>query len=229
MTPLARLIDHALLSPLLTDTELEAGCRTALDYGVAAVCIKPYAVPLAARLLAGSNVAVCTVIGFPHGSNATSIKIAETLQAIRDGATEIDMVVNLGKVLGGDWTYVSAEINALHQTCRENGAVLKVIFENDYLTDAQKIRLCTLCRHVEFIKTSTGFGFPKPDGAAYRGATPEDLALMLAHAGEGVRVKASGGIRTLEAALALREMGVARIGTSSTVTILEEARKQSIT
>lgn len=229
MTPLARLIDHALLSPLLTDAELEAGCRLALTYGVAAVCIKPYAVSLAAGILAGSDVAVCTVIGFPHGSHATSVKVAETLQAIRDGATEIDMVVNLGKVRGGDWNYVGTEITAIHQACRENGAILKVIFENDYLTDEQKIRLCALCEEVEYIKTSTGFGFPKPDGTVYRGATTDDLALMLAHAGKGVRVKASGGIRTLDTALALREMGIARIGTSSTVAILEEARQLSIT
>ncbi|MBC3785614.1 deoxyribose-phosphate aldolase [Spirosoma utsteinense] len=228
---IARMIDHALLHPTLTDAELRAGCALALRYEVASVCVKPYAIPLAADLLAGSDVRVGTVIGFPHGSNATIIKVAETVQACRDGAVEIDMVVNVGKVLSEDWTYVEAEIRTIHETCRANGAILKVIFENDFLTNNQsKIGLCTICSAVgvEFVKTSTGFGFVKDADGTYNtvGATLADLQLMLDHVSPAVGVKASGGIRTLNDLLTVREMGVTRVGTSSTAAILDEAHRQ---
>jgi deoxyribose-phosphate aldolase len=228
---IAKMIDHALLHPTLTDPELRDGCALALRYDVASVCVKPYAVPLAAELLAGSDVRVGTVIGFPHGSNATIIKVAETVQACRDGAVEIDMVVNVGKVLSADWAYVEADIRAIHETCAANGAILKVIFENDFLTDnTAKIQLCTICSAVgvEYVKTSTGFGFVKGPNGGHNtaGATPPDLQLMLDHVSEAVQVKASGGIRTLDDLLAVKEMGVTRVGTSSTAAILEEAHRR---
>lgn len=227
----AKMIDHALLHPTLTDAELKAGCQLALKYNVASVCIKPYAVPMAAELLAGSDVKVCTVVGFPHGSQPAHLKVAESLQACQDGATEIDMVINIGKVLSGDWEYIAYEIRLVHLACQRGNATVKVIFENDYLPDdACKIRLCRLCTEigVAFVKTSTGFGFVKgADGCYdYKGATEHDLWLMLANIGPNVEVKASGGIRTLDEALRIQQMGVKRIGTSSTAAILDEAYRR---
>ncbi|GAB4016923.1 deoxyribose-phosphate aldolase [Spirosoma migulaei] len=228
---IAKLIDHALLHPTLTDAELREGCELALHYDVASVCIKPYAVRMATELLAGSDVLVGTVIGFPHGASTTSLKVAETEQACQDGAVEIDMVVNIGKVLGEDWDYVADEIGVVHKTCQVHGAILKVIFENDFLPDdAHKIKLCQICTEVgaEFVKTSTGFGFVKgSDGNYnYEGATEHDLQLMLDHVGPNVRVKASGGIRTLDGLLHVKEMGVSRLGTSATAAIMEEAYRR---
>lgn len=238
---IAKMIDHSLLHPTMTDDDLRDGCELALKYDVASVCVKPYAVSLAAQLLTGSEVLVGTVIGFPHGNSATSIKVAETEQACRDGAVEIDMVVNIGKVLGGDWRYVQAEIAAVHDVCQVHGAILKVIFENDFLPDdAHKIRLCEICTAVgaEFVKTSTGYGFVKGlDGKySYEGATVHDLQLMLDHVGTGrsdcrtgggaVRVKAAGGIRTLDGLLTVKEMGVSRLGASATAAIMEDAYRR---
>ncbi len=228
---IAKMIDHSLLHPTMTDDELREGCELARKYDVASVCIKPYAVPGAVALLAGSDVLVGTVIGFPHGNSAMPVKVAETLQACHDGAVEIDMVVNIGKVLSHDWDYVREEIRAVHETCRANGAILKVIFENDFLPDdADKIRLCEICTEVgvAFVKTSTGYGFVKgPDGAyGYEGATEHDLKLMLAHVGPGVQVKAAGGIRTLDGLLKVKELGVTRLGASATATILEDAYRR---
>ena len=225
---IAKMIDHALLHPTLTDVELRAGCELVLAHNVASICVKPYAIRSTTEFLAGSTMRVGTVIGFPHGNSATRIKVAETEQACRDGAVEIDMVVNIGKVLSDDWAYVRAEIQAVHAVCRTYKALLKVIFENDFLPDnAHKIKLCQICTDVgvEFVKTSTGFGFVKgKDGKyTYEGATLEDLRLMLDHVGPHVRVKASGGIRTLEELLLVREMGVSRVGTSSTASIMAEA------
>ncbi|UFH56946.1 deoxyribose-phosphate aldolase [Spirosoma sp. KNUC1025] len=228
ISEIARMIDHALLHPTLTDEELRAGCELALTYHVASVCIKPYAISLASQLLAGSDVAVGTVIGFPHGSATTSLKVVETLQACRDGATEIDMVINIGKVLSRDWAYVTDEIRAVYEICQLNGPLLKVIFENDFLPDdTSKIRLCEICTEigVGFVKTSTGFGFVKESDGNYNslGATEPDLQLMLTHVGPNTKVKASGGIRTLDEVLRVKAMGVTRVGTSSTQTILTEA------
>lgn len=228
---LAKMIDHSLLHPTMTDAELREGCELALKYDVASVCIKPYAVPGAVALLAGSDVLVGTVIGFPHGNSAMAIKVAETIQACRDGAVEIDMVVNIGKVLSEDWDYVKTEIEAVNDVCRANGAILKVIFENDFLPqDSYKIRLCEICTEVgaAFVKTSTGYGFVKGgDGKySYEGATEHDLQLMLDHVGPGVKVKAAGGIRTLDGLLRVKQMGVARLGASATSTILEDAYRR---
>ncbi|MDQ1089529.1 deoxyribose-phosphate aldolase [Siphonobacter sp. SORGH_AS_1065] len=223
----SKMIDHALLHPTLTDAELEAGCRLAIQYDVASVCIKPYAVKKAAEWLSGSSVLVCTVIGFPHGSPSTQVKVAETIQACEEGATEIDMVVNIGKVLSEDWAYIKSEIQAIQDVCVIHGAILKVIFENDFLPrDSYKIKLCEICTEVgvAFVKTSTGFGYVKNSTGAFesQGATEHDLRLMLDHIGPTVAVKASGGIRTLEQVLKLKAMGVQRIGTSSTESILNE-------
>ncbi|SFF55893.1 deoxyribose-phosphate aldolase [Thermoflexibacter ruber] len=228
---LAKMIDHSLLHPTMTDRELEEGCAVAKKYEVASVCIKPYAVKEAARWLAGSDVLVCTVVGFPHGSSTVDIKVAETIQACQEGATEIDMVVNIGKVLGEDWVYVKDEIYQIHEACIKHGAILKVIFENDYLPeDKFKIKLCEICSEVgvEFVKTSTGYGFVKgSDGKySYQGATVEDLILMRKFSAPSIQVKAAGGVRTLDDLLKVRELGVTRIGATATVAIIEEAKKR---
>jgi deoxyribose-phosphate aldolase len=217
---LARMIDHSLLQPTLTDSDLEAGCQLAREYGVASVCIKPYAVRRAAELLAGSRVAVGTTVGFPHGSQTTAVKLAEARQALDDGATELDMVVNIGKVLSGDWSYVTEEIHAVVDLAHRRGALVKVIFENCYLQNLHKERLCHICGEVraDFVKTSTGYG----EG----GATEEDLRLMRRCAPPHVQIKAAGGIRTLERLLAVRALGVTRVGATATRTILDEARRR---
>ncbi len=212
---IARKIDHSLLQPTLTDAQLESGCRLALDYGVASVCIKPCAVPLALRLLKGSAVGVGTTIGFPHGGHSTAIKLAESRQAIADGATELDMVVNIGQVLGGAWDAVGAEIGAITRLAHESGAIVKVIFENCYLDDDQKRRLCRICgeANADFVKTSTGYGSG--------GSTRDDLILMRASAPAHVRLKAAGGVRDLDAVIACIDLGCERIGLSKTAEILD--------
>lgn len=217
---IARMIDHSLLQPTLTDSDLEAGCCLARDYEVASVCIKPYAVPLAASILRGSKVAVGTTIGFPHGGHHTSIKVAESERALADGATELDMVVNIGQVLAGKWTEVTADIRAIVETAHKGKALVKVIFENCYLLDAHKERLCQICGEVgaEFVKTSTGYGSG--------GATDADLKLMRRCSPPRVQVKAAGGVRTLERLLEVRALGVTRVGASATKTILDECRAQ---
>jgi deoxyribose-phosphate aldolase len=214
----AQRIDHALLKPTLTDAELEAGCRLAREYAVASVCIVPHALRRCAELLAGSEVQPSTVIGFPHGTAATTIKRAEAEQALRDGGTELDMVVNIGKVLGADYAYVEADIRAVLDATRQAGMKLKVIFENAYLEREHKLALCAICSalEVDWVKTSTGFG---PSGA-----TPDDLRLMRSQTPPRVQVKASGGIRTLDQVLEIQALGVSRVGTSSSAAILDELR-----
>jgi deoxyribose-phosphate aldolase len=231
ITALAKMIDHSLLHPTMTDAELKAGCEIAKKYEVASVCIKPYAVQDAVKWLADSDVLVCTVIGFPHGNSTVAIKVAETVQACKDGATEIDMVVNIGKVLGEEWAYIIDEIAQIHDTCIKNGAILKVIFENDYLPEAKfKIKLCEICSEVgvAFVKTSTGYGFVKGnDGKyAYEGATDEDLILMRKHSAPTVQIKAAGGVRTLDDLLKVKALGVTRIGATATIAMIEEAKKR---
>ena len=225
---IAKMIDHSLLHPTLTDRELEDGCDLAKKYRVASVCIKPYAVKQASGWLEGSDVLVGTVIGFPHGNSAVAIKIRETEKACKDGAREIDMVVNIGKVLSEDWTYVEEEIRFILNMCHSRDAILKVIFENDYLPeDRFKIKLCEICSelHTDFVKTSTGYGFVKlKDGTyGYIGATDHDLKLMRQVCSPDIRVKAAGGIRTLDDVLRVRELGVTRIGASATGAIMIEA------
>jgi deoxyribose-phosphate aldolase len=229
LSELAKMIDHSLLHPTMTDAQLRAGCETAKKYGTASVCIKPYAAGLAAEMLKGSGVLVGTVIGFPHGNSAVETKVHETVQVCRDGAKEVDMVVNIGKVLGEEWPYVEREIKAVLDACHQNGAILKVIFENDFLPeDKFKIRLCEICSKLkaEFVKTSTGYGFVQgPDKTySYKGATEHDLRLMRAHSSAAVQVKAAGGIRTLDDLLRVKALGVTRVGATATAAIIEEAR-----
>jgi len=217
---LAKMIDHSLLNPVMSDDDLERGCRVALDYDVASVCIKPYYLKRCADLLAGSTVAPSTVIGFPHGGHTTAIKRAEAEQAIADGGIELDMVVNVGKVLSGDWDYVRQDVAAVVELAHASKARVKVIFENCYLQDAHKIKLCEICGElgVDWVKTSTGYG----DG----GATTEDLKLMREHAPPHVQVKAAGGVRTLDRLLEVRALGVTRAGATRTVDILEECKRR---
>jgi deoxyribose-phosphate aldolase len=227
---IAKMIDHSLLHPTMTDKDLEEGCKIAVEYDTASVCIKPYAVKKAVEWLKGSDVLVGTVIGFPHGNSAVSIKVAETIQACKDGAVEIDMVVNAGKVLSEDWVYVENEIDAVAKATHENGAILKVIFENDFLPeDKHKIKLCEICSKVkaDFVKTSSGYGMVKgADGKySYKGATVEDLKLMRKHSAPEVQVKAAGGVRNLEDMLKVKDLGVTRVGATATVAIVEAAKK----
>ncbi|MGQ9479236.1 MAG: deoxyribose-phosphate aldolase [Thermoproteota archaeon] len=228
----SKMVDHSLLHPMLKDEDLIQGCLLAKKYNVAAVCIKPYAVKLAKELLAGTDVAVCTVVGFPHGSSKTEAKVLETRMACEDGATEIDFVINIGKILSGDWNYVSNEIKAVNDIAQEGGAIVKVIFENEYLTDDFKVRLCHICNqhHVAFVKTSTGYGFVKqPDGTYdYKGAVDSDIILMRRECIPDIKIKAAGKIRTLDDVLRLKALGADRIGTSSTEAILEEAKRRGL-
>ena len=223
---LAKYIDHSLLHPTMTDKDLDEGLAIAKKYGTATVCIKPYAVKHAAEVLKDTGIDVCTVIGFPHGSNTTDLKVIETIEACRNGATEIDMVVNIGKVLGGEWDYVEHEIEQINNICFEHNAILKVIFENDYLKDEQKIKLCEICSklHVAFVKTSTGYGYVKQDNGMFltKGATLPDLILMRKHSAPTVQIKAAGGIRNLKDMLAAIEVGATRIGATATAVIIEE-------
>jgi len=215
---IAKMIDHSLLNPALTDEELEAGCALARRYDVASVCIKPYYLRRCAELLAGSTVAPSTVIGFPHGGHKTAIKVEEARQALADGGRELDMVVNIGKVLSGDWDYVREDIRAVTEATHAGGAIIKVIFENCYLEDAHKIRLCEICGELgaDFVKTSTGYGTG--------GATIADLKLMRKHSPPHVKVKAAGGVRTLDALLEVRAAGASRCGATRTATMLDERR-----
>ncbi len=231
ISDLAKVIDHSLLHPTLTDRELREGCQLARASKVAAVSIKPYAVPMAVEILAGSGVKTGSVVGFPHGNSRIAVKVREAAVACEDGATELDAVVNIGKVLGEDWGYVADEIKALNDVGTANGAILKLIFENDFLTNDQlKIKLCEICSEigVAFVKTSTGYGFARqPDGSySYRGATEHDLRLMREHSAPGVRLKAAGGVRTLDQLLKVLELGVSRVGLSATKAILDEARER---
>jgi len=235
---LAAMIDHSLLHPTLTDQELDDGCRLAARYGVASVCIKPYAVKRAAELLRGTGVRVGAVIGFPHGNSCTESKRYEAELACRDGAVEIDMVINLGKALSGDWNYVERDVNAVCTEAARHGARVKVIFENDYLTrggaglssDDFKIRLCELCERAgaAWVKTSSGYGFVKqPDGSYnYAGATEHDLALMRAHVSASVQVKAAGGVRDLDGLIRVRDLGGSRCGATATAAMLDEYRRR---
>jgi deoxyribose-phosphate aldolase len=217
---IAKMIDHSLLNPALTTQELDAGCKLARQYEVASVCILPYYLVRCAELLRGSGVHPSTTIGFPHGANATAVKLAEIEQALKDGGNELDTVINIGKARSGDWDYVGREIETLTRATHGGRAKIKVIFENAYLDDAAKIRLCDICGEtgVDWVKTSTGF--------AATGATVADVKLMRAHSPSHVQVKAAGGVRTLDALLEFRAAGATRVGSSSTAQILEECRKR---
>jgi deoxyribose-phosphate aldolase len=215
---IAKRIDHSLLGPTLTDAELDAGCRLAAEYSVASVCIKPYAVKRAATILKGTGVHVGTTIGFPHGGHATAVKVFEAQRALEDGATELDMVINIGQALGGAWDAVQADIAAVTEAAHGNNAIVKVIFENCYLKPEHITNLCKICGSVsaDYVKTSTGYGSG--------GATHEDLILMRRVAPPSVKLKAAGGIRTLDAAIAVAELGCDRIGASKTAEMLDELK-----
>ena len=215
---IAKMIDHSLLNPTLTVDDLEKGCRLALDYDVASVCILPYYLKRAAEVLAGSTVQPSTTIGFPHGCHATAIKAAEAEQALVDGGTELDMVVNISKVLSGDWDYVRGDMQAVIEVAHAAGAKVKVIFENCYLQDEQKIRLCEIASELnaDWVKTSTGYGTG--------GATDADLTLMRKHSAPHIKVKAAGGIRDLDALLRVRALGVTRCGATRTASMLDDCR-----
>jgi len=217
---IAKMIDHSLLVPTITDEQLEKGCHVALDYDVASVCIKPYYLKRCAEILKGSTVKASTTIGFPHGGHTTATKVAESKQAISEGCQELDMVVNIGKVLSNDWDFVRADIKAVVDLAHDMGQIVKVIFENYYLSDEHKIRLCEICGELkaDFVKTATGF--------AEGGATIEDLKLMRKYSPSHVQIKAAGGIRTFEKLLEVRSVGVTRVGATRTVDILEECKRQ---
>jgi deoxyribose-phosphate aldolase len=217
---LAKSIDHSLLGPSMTDRELEAGCRLALHYDVASVCIVPYYLARCAEILRGSSVKASTTIGFPHGGHTTAVKMAETTRALEDGGEELDVVVNISKVLSGDWNYVRAELRAIAGVVHQRGRALKVIFENSYLDDTQKIALSVITGEIgaAFAKTSTGF--------ASGGATLADVRLMRAHCPPEVQIKAAGKIHDLDTLFAFRALGATRIGTSRTRDILEDFQRR---
>jgi deoxyribose-phosphate aldolase len=217
---IAKMIDHSLLNPSMTTAELDQGCALALRYNTASVCILPYALARCTELLAGSTVHPSTTIGFPHGGHSTAIKIAEARQALKDGGQELDAVINISKARSGDWPYLREELFALTEVTHHGGAKIKIIFENAYLDDAAKIRLCEICGEigVDWVKTSTGY--------APTGATLADLELMRKHSTASVQVKAAGGIRDLDTLLAVRALGVSRVGATRTQSILEDCRKR---
>jgi len=217
---IAKMIDHSLLSPVLTDRQLEQGCQIAVDYNVASVCIMPYYLRRCAEILKGSTVRAGTTIGFPHGGHTTTVKLTEAKQALDDGGEELDMVVNISKVLSGDWDYVRAEIKAVIDLTHARNQKVKVIFENCFLDDRHKIKLCEICGELkaDWVKTSTGYGTG--------GATIDDLKLMRKHSPNHVQVKAAGGIRDLDALLEVRALGITRVGASRTTEILDACKRR---
>jgi len=228
---LAKMIDHSILHPTMTDEDLRRECEVAKKYDVASVCVKPYAVPQAVELLKGSDVLVGCVIGFPAGNSAIEVKVFEAETACKAGAVEIDMVINIGKALQGDWDYIEREIDAVTNACHKHKAIVKVIFETDYVNKKEDIvKLCEICTKVgaDYVKTSSGFGFVKGDDGkySYEGATIPNLKLMKASVGPKVKIKAAGGVRTLDQLIAVQEAGCTRSGATATVTMMEEAIKR---
>jgi deoxyribose-phosphate aldolase len=217
---ISKMIDHSLLRPTLTTTELENGCALAVEYNVASVCIMPYYLKNCVDLLADSEVRSSTTVGFPHGGQTTRLKLAEAEEALADGVQELDAVINISKTLSGDWDYVGQELRELISIVHENKQLIKIIFENCYLNDQQKIRLCEICGELgaDWVKTSTGYGSG--------GATCEDLKLMRKHSPPEVQVKAAGGIRDLDGLLKVRELGITRVGASATQVILDQCRSR---
>jgi deoxyribose-phosphate aldolase len=217
---IAKMIDHSLLQPVLTTRELEQGIDLAIRYDVASVCILPYYLRRCAERLAGTTVKASTTIGFPHGGHCTATKVAEAKRALDDGGEELDMVVNISQVLSGAWDYVRDDIGAVVETAHARGKKVKVIFENCFLKDEHKIRLCQICGELraDWVKTSTGYG--------NTGATLPDLELMRKHSPPHVQVKAAGGVRDYDTLLAVRAIGVTRVGASRTAEILDDCAKR---
>ncbi len=228
---LAQMIDHSILHPTMTDADLERECKVAVKYDTASVCVKPYQVKRTTELLKGTDVLVGCVVGFPSGNSTIQSKVFEAVEAAKSGAVEIDMVINIGKALGGDWDYLEREIGAVAEASHENGAIVKVIFETDYVSDDASIKkLCEICTEVkaDYVKTSSGFGFVKgEDGRySYKGATIPHLKLMKASSGPNVKVKAAGGVRALDELIAVQEAGCTRCGATATAIMLDEAKKR---
>ena len=222
------MIDHSILHPTMTDADLIRECGIAKKYDVASVCVKPYMVKQAKELLKGTDVFVGCVIGFPAGNSTIAVKVFEAETACQDGAVEIEMVINIGKALQGDWLYIGEEIKAITDATHRSGAIVKVIFETDYISNnTDIIKLCEICTEVgaDYVKTSSGFGFVKgADGKYdYTGATIPHLKLMRLYSGPAVKVKAAGGVRTLDQLIAVKEAGCSRCGATATITMLEEA------
>lgn len=214
---IANMIDHSLLRPELTLKDVLHGCSIAKKYSVASVCCRPSDIDICANALAGTQVTVSTVIGFPHGAVTTDIKVLEAEQAIGNGATELDMVINIGRLRSGDSHYVTNDIDAVCELAHSLGAIVKVIFENCYLSNEEKILACMCCESagVDYIKTSTGFGIG--------GATIDDIRLMRSHIPDTIKIKAAGGVRTLDTLLSYIPLGVSRFGATATIDIMEEA------
>ena len=224
----AKMIDHSILHPTMTDTDLIRECGIAKKYDVASVCVKPYMVKQAKELLSGTDVFAGCVIGFPAGNSTIAVKVFEAETACQEGAVEIDMVINIGKALQGDWSYIEEELKAITDSVHRYGAIVKVIFETDYISNNEDIiKLCEICTRVgaDYVKTSSGFGFIKGSDGKYNysGATIPNLILMRQHSGPNVKVKAAGGVRTLDQLIEVKAAGCARCGATATVAILEEA------
>ncbi|MFN3189819.1 MAG: deoxyribose-phosphate aldolase [Aureliella sp.] len=214
----SKMIDHSLLMPTMDVRQLEEGCQLAVAYNVASVCIMPYYLKRCAEILSGSTVQPSTTIGFPHGGHTTVMKQREAEIAVADGCQELDMVVNISQVLSGEWDYVTQDIKAVIDIAHAADRKVKVIFENCYLNDEQKIRLCKICTELQadWVKTSTGYGTG--------GATMEDLQLMVDNVGEGIQVKAAGGVRDFETLKKVKDLGVTRCGASKTQPMMDGAR-----
>ena len=217
---IAGMIDHSLLKPFLTDAEIEAGCRLADLYRVVSVCVRPADVKLAAEILKDSPVKVSTVIGFPHGSTTTHVKLEEAKEAIENGAVELDVVLQFGKLKSGQYDYVKNDLETVIKYAHGKNVKVKVIFENCYLNEEEIIRACEICNQLDadWIKTSTGYGTG--------GAEPKDIQIMRKHAKPSVQVKAAGGVRTLERLLEMKELGCTRVGATATATILDELKER---
>lgn len=233
MASIVSLIDHAVLHPTQTSADLREACAMCVEVGVATVCVKPSHLLLAAELLAGSSVLPSTVIGFPHGGTSTKAKVEETLAACDDGAKEVDMVVNIGQALAGEWDAVGDDIKAVVDAAKSRGVITKVIFETGLMPDDDhKRKLCELSEAAgaAFVKTSTGFGFVKGDDGALKstGATEHDIRLMRECCGAAVEVKASGGIRSHADAVKMVEAGATRLGTSGTQAIAAGERGEAV-
>lgn len=217
---ISKMLDHSTLQPYLTEADIRRGCEVALEYDTASVCARPGDMVLVEKMLRGSDVKVCTVIGFPHANHKPEIKLAEAKAALDDGCVELDMVINIGRLLGGDEKYVQDEIDMICRTAHAANAKVKVILETCYLNDAQKIRACQMSAEsgADWVKTSTGYGTG--------GCTLDDLRLMVASVPSTVQVKGSGGIRDLDTVLAAREIGATRCGVSATEKIMAEAKER---
>lgn len=214
---IAKMLDHSLLRPEMDTGTVRQGCEIALKYETATVCVKPSDLPIAREVLAGSPVKLSTVIGFPHGSNRTDVKVFESERAMDDGAVELDMVINIGRLIADDTAFVEQDIRAVVEAAHRRGAIVKVILENAYLNDGQKRTACQIAERAgaDFVKTSTGF--------APGGATLDDVALMRSAVSANVQVKAAGGVRTLDAVLAYRAAGCTRCGATASAAIMDEA------